>query len=165
MEQRTESITNKESITKMKSIELLQKSQEYNFGYLLRAERMCGGLIARFATQIDAFHELFPEIELDCNAYSIKLNRPEREEMLAFLQCFGGDWEKSVSEYETTKMDYTQKVDEHVTLKVTYCPPPPNCQIVEEDVVIPAQAAHTVKKKVIRCTGQTTEKPTEEVTI
>lgn len=137
----------------MTAEELINKNEQYDLGYLIMGAKRRGYLIALYEKQINAFHEKFPNIELLVEIDKIILNRPDREEMLVFLQCFGGDWKKEVATYDTTKMNYVQEVDSGLTLQVTYCEPPPNCKIVEEDVVIPATLEHTEKRKVIKCTS------------
>ena len=135
----------------MKTQEYINQSQDFNFGYMLREQRLTGALLKRFEIQIDAFSDLFPDKELTVDAYSITLNHPEREEMLAFIKCFGGDWEKTVAEYDNTKINYEQKIDDRTSLKVCYCAPPPSCKIVEEEVEVPAQEARKEMRKRIVC--------------
>ena len=138
----------------MKAIEYQEKHSSYEVGYALRNSFNAGFIAAKFEEQINQFAELHPDIELTIDGDSIQLSRPTQQEKLDFIKCFGGDWEKEVEDYDKTRLKYIQEVklgERTVTLKIGYATPPPSCEIIEEDVLVPATEAHYEKKRVLKC--------------
>ena len=134
----------------MKALQYKHQYDTYDVGWATRNAWESGFTTAKFEQELAAFELLEPDIEVSINGFEVKINNPERSVLYNFLKTFGGDWEKTVNDWDKTKMDYTQKRD-LFTLQVIAVTPPPACQIVEEDVVIPAQPERIEKRKVIKC--------------
>lgn len=79
--------------------------------YSLRNAADAAVILHLYQEQIEKFFELCPETELEVNAVGITLSYCEdRATLMKFLQCFGGEWEKQINDYDKTKMDYVQTV-------------------------------------------------------
>jgi hypothetical protein len=81
--------------------------------------------------------EFFEEHRLwvsDCGNF-LDINWPSHDESILTIRHFGGSWKK---EYAGTSINYVATV-EGVPVRIYAGEPPPNCKIVEEEVVIPAR--------------------------
>ena len=146
----------------MKAIEYATKTEDFNLGYTLRNERIAGFLAAKHEEEINKFNELCPDKELVISNAGIELSWATREQLVAFLTSFGGEWKKDAEEYYPDKMRYFQEkeIGKHkYTIKAGCVPPPPSCKIVEEEVIVPE---HKEKKKKIVC-KEPNKTPLEEL--
>ncbi len=93
----------------------------------------------------------------------ISFQNCERDEVLAVMKAFGGKWDKS-PHYSGQGIDYTQWLyDYKRRLEISNAKPPASCQVVEEEVEIPAQPARMEKRFKLQCVkpieGETTPLP------
>lgn len=91
----------------------------------------------------------------------------ERDEALAIMKAFGGKWDKSPN-YTGKGIDYTQYfADYSRRIQISNAKPPASCEIVEEDVIIPAQPERKRKKFTLKCKkpveGETATLPVPEL--
>jgi hypothetical protein len=146
----------------MKTSEYVKQHQTYDLGYSMSNQRVSGFILAQHVKEIDEFGEAFPDKELTISYTGIELSHATREELIAFLTAFGGDWDKKVADYYPDKMTYEQEFsvgDLKYTIKASNVPPPPSCKIVEEEVVVPE---HKEMKKKIVC-KEPAQDPVEEL--
>lgn len=88
---------------------------------------------------------------IDAMGYSIDVNNPTREQSLAIIRAFGGDWEKNLTPGMSDKVNYTAEIDgRHVRLWASA--PPPSCRLVEQEYIVPAQPERIEKRMVLKCT-------------
>lgn len=147
----------------------LEEYKTYDIGYHVQKAAVVGALVTRYETEINLFHDRYPDKYLTIDTFSLELQGGNREMLTHFLQCFGGTWKKELEDYYPDKIKYVQEV-EHPVYKVSklcisarQAEPPPSCQIVEVEEDVPA---HKRKVKKIVC-PQTEEiiTPMEEVLI
>lgn len=143
------------------------ESFDYNLGYSIRRSFKEGFNRGYFQAKVEEFERVVGKpgrISFECG--DITLEKATREEVLAFVRIFGGRWNKTVSVYDESKLNYIQQLphpaiqDDYITLKASECEPPPSCRIVEETVTVPA---HTeVVKKVVCTPDKDPQIPIEE---
>jgi len=134
------------------------RAVEKTINYELREAYVVGWLSAKYEEQIKQFETEFPDRDLYVNNSGISVYTEDRDVLMSFLQIFGGKYEKELS-YCMTKMNYSRSLrltygpgefDYHpYSLSVNGCNPPPSCQIIEEEVIVPEQKK-IVKR--IKCT-------------
>lgn len=134
----------------MKPQEYVKQHETADVSWMTKTAWWAGYTAAFFKNEIAAFELLESDTELSIGDKEISLSYPERQSLMHFLQAFGGNWSKELNTWDKTKMDYIQKIGDF-TLKVVAVLPPPSCQIVEEDVLVPAQPERMEKRKVIKC--------------
>jgi hypothetical protein len=78
----------------------------------------------------------------------IDFNNPSRDVLLAGLKAFGGDWEKEAMDGGT--VNYSQMIN-GLSIRFFSAPPPPNCRLEEEEVLIPAQPSRIEKRLKLVC--------------
>jgi len=124
------------------NIERIVESAEMgDISWMVRNAFRTGLLLGRYEQKLDEYGKAFPDVAVNVDGPSISAYPQTREELTKFLEVFGGDWEKSVESWRPDKMQYSQKVVVcGVELRVqAVSDPPPSCQIVEEEVEIPAR--------------------------
>lgn len=129
--------------------------QTYNLDFEMELRIQACRVIGVYKDQLTYFHERYPDLDLDVRYNSITLRHTgNRDIVLWFLQVFGGTWQKEVNDYQRDKMDYIQEIQHpfipgyKFRFVVEATTPPPSCQIVEVDEVVPE---HIVKRKKIVC--------------
>lgn len=79
----------------------------------------------------------------------IDFDNPTREQALEALKAFAPKWEKAPG-YSNGAIHYIAKQD-GITLRLYDAPPPPSCQLVEEEVLIPSVPARIEKRMKLVC--------------
>lgn len=93
----------------MQTIEsILNQITQCDMSYSLRNAADAAVVLHLYREPIEKFLALEPELNLSVSGSAITLEYAERPALMKFLQCFGGDWEKQVNDYDKTKMDYVQ---------------------------------------------------------
>ncbi len=129
-----------------------------------------GYIIATHKEKLLPFLEANSEVIIGINSHSIEFSGCKRPQLLALLQLFGGKWNKEIEICRPDKIRYSQKIEDDFIdvyyVIVTDCDPPPSCQIVEEEVEVPA---HIERRRRIICptpdndeTGAVEKKEDEE---
>lgn len=82
-------------------------------------------------------HEM-QSLKLDISLYAeyIDFDYPDRDATIALLKMVGGKWSKEP--IRGAKINYKQKRD-GFSIRIYGGAPPPNCTVVEKQVLIPAQ--------------------------
>jgi hypothetical protein len=115
---------------------------EGDVGWLLKKAFWAGLLCGEFSEQLAAFQALHPEITLSISEDGIMVQYPSRDELRDFRQSFGGVWQKELAEYSPGNINYFRELVVHgqrIRLLANYAKPPPSCQIIEEEVDVPAR--------------------------
>jgi len=154
----------------MSLIKQILKSEysEADYGYRLSSAFKAGFFAAIHRESIQQFHAVYPEMVLNIDGNGISFCGGDREQVLAFLKAFGGDWEKAPEDYYPDKIKYTRKIqcDElemEYTIEAGQAPPPPSCRIEETEEFVPASVR---KVRKIVCPKTVNENPeTVEVPI
>jgi len=134
----------------MTAIELIKQHEDYDIGYTKKCSFIAGYVTAKYETQINDFYTKAPDANLRVDENGIRLTGCSREVLNTFLLCFGGSWSKDINTWQSDKMDYfREEKTEAFTyeLKVEAVAPPPSCQIVEEEVDVPARKE--IRKKIV----------------
>lgn len=89
--------------------------------------------------------------QLHCDPWTEKpelmLYNLTREETVEVMLALGaGKWRKAICPGNSTRIDYTAEVD-GITVQIYGAPPPQTCQIVEEEIDVPAHK--TIKRTLI----------------
>ena len=142
----------KENITK-----ILDKQSEFNIGYICRGSFLAGYCLAKHESEVTAFYEKQPDLELSFSSAGIVLEGATREQLTDFLLSFGGNWNKEINDYYPDKMNYRRDIRLEngiaYSIKATEVTPPDSCKIVEVEEDVPA-TKRMVKK--IVCPEPTT---------
>ncbi len=80
----------------------------------------------------------------------IDFDNPTRAQVVDILVAFGGKWSKALA-FDSSTINYEQPIDGGLVLRLYHAEPPPSCQLVEEDVVIPAQPERIEKRTRLVC--------------
>lgn len=73
---------------------------------------------------------------------SIDFDRLTHDDVVKVLKALGGKWDKEVNSAESSRVDYSTKID-GLKVRLWAGEPPPNCKIVEVQEEIPAVPATT----------------------
>ena len=116
-------------------------------------------VISWLSAHEDAFAGLDPEIYLH-SYYKLYFSRLSHEQIITVMNIVkAGKWDKSYNSDGT--IDYSAHgVDGFLNIKIYAGSPPPNCKVIEEEVVEPSHYVpeRTVLRKKIVCEGDTTPK-------
>lgn len=116
-----------------------------------------GYVLATYKPQIDKWEERYPDYMLDVAEDGIELKTEDREQILFFIQVFGGQFKKFLEDYQKDKIRYDQEHPDlfgrdgdyyKFRISIRNATPPPSCQIVEYEEAVPAT---TIKKRKIVC--------------
>lgn len=111
--------------------------------------------------KVEKYIEQFPEsLSLDADENKVKITCSSREETSKVLQLFGGTWSKELAEWDKTRIEYSQTIND--CLVVVNSEPPPSCKIIEEEVEVPA---HKEIRKRLECSQPKTEDETLSVEV
>lgn len=100
---------------------------------------------------VEALSEPLSQLDLDAMLYGstqLDFDGLSHAEVVKVIRAFGGKWSKTPSDNAT--VDYLATVD-GFTIRCWQGKPPPNCKIVEEDVLIPAQPERMGKIRKLVC--------------
>jgi hypothetical protein len=131
-------------------IESVYKSEtkNNNYDYAMTRAFVSGYLVARFGTQLKQIPE---EIHVEVFLNGITCCPKTREATVKLLQIFGGKWDKEVDVFYKDKMVYSQSIENpfaiDLKIRLSEAPPPPCCQIVEEEVEVPA--TKVIKRRMV----------------
>lgn len=132
---------------------LLNRRGDHNVGYLYSYGFRTGVVFAIYHAQITQFLEQFPDANLDIDGSDITLNGGERDQLLVFLKLFGGKWSKQADEYHKDKIQYMQEIpipfleSYLIVIVAKEQAPPPSCQIIEVEELVPASVRKIRKLK------------------
>jgi hypothetical protein len=112
------------------------------------------------ALKIKSFLESLPSTILETlpNGYmygdGIDFDNLSHNKVIEVVRLLGGRWDKTPS-VNDARINYSATIN-GIKFRCYSGEPPPNCKIVEEQVVVPATPERTVTRKRLVCTEQVT---------
>ena len=125
----------------MKAIQLLEQEQQA-YTTLLKAKLSIIKFLTDHAQKIEELG-----VSVTTCGSTIDFDNPTREQVLEIIKAFPGDWEKGT--YVETM--YYRTTFEGQPLRIWNAPLLPSCQIIEEEVEVPA---YTERRRRIECNTQ-----------
>ncbi len=118
--------------------------------------RECKDRITRleaFLPIAEMLYEKFKNLNVKVTMWPdrVDFDNPKREDVYVIMQGLSaGKWKREPIE---DKMIYSTVID-GLTYYIWGAPPPPSCEIIEEEELVPAQPEQWIKRRRVVCKGE-----------
>lgn len=134
----------------------LKEDCDLSLRYNLENMAQKTAVVAFYQRQIEELEEKCPKIKWEITPTSLFIVGANRNELMTFLQVFGGEWKKEIEDYYPDKMRYVRE-EEHpfdldeinakIKVGASQVDPPPSCKVEDYEVIVPERKE--IRKRIV----------------